>query len=64
MSTLERLLFGQNPPTDEFGKDMEKELDRFGRKLQTILNKGVKFDDNLDAEKFTTITEAKNKILS
>jgi hypothetical protein len=43
------------PPDTEFARALEQTLHRYTVELSTLLNKGLKFVDNFDAEVVTTL---------
>ena len=55
---LEQLRFGAAIPETVYEKSLEKALDKFSTKLLQILNAGILFADNFDAEIVTVTSDA------
>lgn len=54
----ERFLPAQTPPADNFGKDLERNLDRNFEQIREILTEGILLDDNLNGFRTTITTDA------
>lgn len=49
MSQLGKYIVGDRAPEDQWGKDLERELDKTFSALVKIINKGLTLADNFDA---------------
>lgn len=55
---LSRFRFGNIEPTDEFGKDLQESLLVFSDQLISILNGGLRLEENFDFAMKTVTTDA------
>lgn len=56
MSQLDNFTVGETPPKDKYAKDLETTLDKIFGKIKQILNGGILFSDNFDAQLKTVTT--------
>lgn len=58
MSQLKKFKVGDALPQDDWGRNIERALDDFLSQVTLIVNKGIRFADNFDAQMVSVTTAA------